>query len=341
MSEKTLYKLNHVSKIFKDKNTQTVAIDDVSLEIGEGEIFGIIGMSGAGKSTLVRTLNRLEDVSSGEVIFDNQNLGKLKGKEIRMVRKRIAMIFQNFNLLQQKNVITNIALPLKLAGIGKKERLEKALEMLKIVGLEEKAKAYPAQLSGGQKQRVAIARALAMEPKVLLCDEATSALDPKITEEILDLLYDINQRLKLTIIIITHEMSVVEKICNRVAIIDKGKLAEIGDVKEIFSNPQSHEAKKLVLPALTGDNPFDMTDRKCFRIVFDGRSAKEPVIANLVKETGEYVNILSANTRSVGGVGYGQMIIEYPKDKQAQKIVADYFEKIGMHPVEVEKEVDA
>lgn len=339
MSDKTpIYKLNHISKIFEDKNTKTVAVDDVSLEINEGEIFGIIGMSGAGKSTLVRTLNRLEKVSSGEVIFDGKDLEKLKENEIRLERKRISMIFQNFNLLQQKNVLTNIALPLKLAGVGKKARLAKSFKMLKIVGLEEKAKAYPAQLSGGQKQRVAIARALAMEPKVLLCDEATSALDPKITEEILELLNDINKRMKLTIVIITHEMSVVEKICHRVAIVDKGQLAEIGNVQDIFSNPQSPAAKRLVLPAFRGDNPFDMTDRKCFRIVFDGRSAQEPVIANLVKETGEYVNILSANTRSVGGVGYGQMIVEYPKEIHAQKIVSEYFEKIGMHPIEIEKE---
>ena len=340
MAEKqAIYKLSHVGKVFEDKKIRTIALDDVSFEIDEGEIFGIIGMSGAGKSTLVRTLNRLEKVSSGEVIFDGRNLEKLSEKEIRKERKRIAMIFQGFNLLQQKNVIANIELPLRLSGVPKKERLEKAYEMLKIVGLEEKAKAYPSQLSGGQRQRVAIARALAMEPKVLLCDEATSALDPKITEEILNLLSDINQKLNLTIIIITHEMSVIEKICNRVAIIDAGKVAEIGNVKDIFANPKSSAAKKLVLPALTGDNPFDMTDKRCYRIVFDGRSATEPVISNLVKETGEFVNILSANTRSVGGVGYGQMIVEFPKEEEAHQKVLDFFKKIDMNVVEVEKEV--
>ena len=340
MSKKEpIYTLNNVSKIFQDKNSRTVAVDDVRFEINKGEIFGIIGMSGAGKSTLVRTLNRLEEVSEGQVIFDGKELGKLNNKELRSTRKEIAMIFQGFNLLLQKNVLANVVLPLKLAGVPKKEREEKGLEMLKVVGLEEKAKVYPAQLSGGQKQRVAIARALAMNPKVLLCDEATSALDPKMTEEVLKLLQEINETLDLTVIIITHEMSVIEKICDRVAIIDHGKLAEIGDVKEIFSNPKSSAAKHLVLPALTGENPFDMTDKKCYRLVFDGRSATEPVIANLVKETGKYVNILSANTRSVGGVGYGQMIVEFPEDIKDQRVVLEYFNKIGMNPMEVSKEV--
>lgn len=340
MSKKEpIYTLNNVSKIFQDKNSRTVAVDDVSFEINKGEIFGIIGMSGAGKSTLVRTLNRLEEVSEGQVIFDGKELGKLNNKELRSTRKEIAMIFQGFNLLLQKNVLANVVLPLKLAGVPKKEREEKGLEMLKVVGLEEKAKVYPAQLSGGQKQRVAIARALAMNPKVLLCDEATSALDPKMTEEVLKLLQEINETLDLTVIIITHEMSVIEKICDRVAIIDHGKLAEIGDVKDIFSNSKSSAAKHLVLPALTGENPFDMTDKKCYRLVFDGRSATEPVIANLVKETGKYVNILSANTRSVGGVGYGQMIVEFPEDIKDQRVVLEYFNKIGMNPMEVSKEV--
>lgn len=337
---KVLYKLENVTKIFKDKNNETVAVDNVNLDIYEGEIFGIIGMSGAGKSTLVRTLNRLEDITEGHIYFDGTDLSSLKGKELRNVRKEISMIFQGFNLLMQKTVLDNVILPLKLSKVPKAERVQKGLEMLKVVGLEEKAKAYPAQLSGGQRQRVAIARALAMNPKVLLCDEATSALDPKITEEILELLKDINSKLGITVIIITHEMSVIEKICDRVAIVDKGKMAEVGDVKDIFANPKSAAAKKLILPALTGDNPFDKTDKRTFRIVFDGRSATEPIISNLVKETGEFVNILSANTRSVGGVGYGQMIVELPKDEKGQKIVLDYFDSIGMPLMEVFGEVD-
>ena len=336
---KLIYQLNNVTKVFKDKTSEVRAVDDVSLEIKEGEIFGIIGMSGAGKSTLVRMLNRLEDVTSGEVVFDGKVLGNLNSKETRTTRKQIAMIFQGFNLLTQKTVLANVEIPLKLVGVSKAQRREKALEMLKIVGLEEKAKAYPGQLSGGQKQRVAIARALVMNPRVLLCDEATSALDPKITEEILNLLKDINERLKLTVVIITHEMDVIEKICHRVAILDQGKLAEVGDVKDIFANPQSEAAKHLILPTIASDNPFDMTFKKCYRIVFDGRSSTEPVIANLVKETGEFVNILSANTRSVGGIGYGQMIVEFPQDPNAHQVVLDYFKKIGMTPMEISKEV--
>lgn len=335
MENKSLYKLKDVRKVFKDKNSEVAAIDGISLDIFEGEIFGIIGMSGAGKSTLVRTLNRLEDITDGEIQFDGRNLGELSRKELRETRKDMAMIFQHFNLLMQKNVFANVVLPLKLGGISKKEREKRGFEMLKIVGLSEKAKAYPAQLSGGQKQRVAIARALAMNPKVLLCDEATSALDPQITEEILKLLKDINKKMNLTVVIITHEMSVIEKVCDRVAIIDKGKLAEIGNVKDIFAKPESGAAKNLVLPVISGDNPFDMTDKRCFRIVFDGREAAEPLIANLVKDTGKSINILSANTRSVGGVGYGQMIVELPEDEQSQKIIIDYFKKIDMNLMEI------
>ena len=338
-SNRVIYKLENVSKVFKDKSGETVAVDNVNLDIYEGEIFGIIGMSGAGKSTLVRTLNRLEDISSGKIYFDGIDLSSLKGGALRDVRKQIAMIFQGFNLLMQKTVLDNVVIPLKLSGVPKTQRIEQGLEMLKIVGLAEKAKAYPGQLSGGQRQRVAIARALAMKPKVLLCDEATSALDPKITDEILELLKNINRDLNITIVIITHEMSVIERICDRVAIVDKGKLAEVGEVKDVFSSPKSDAAKKLVLPVLNGDNPFDKTDKRTFRIVFDGRSATEPIISNLVKETGLFVNILSANTRSVGGVGFGQMIVELPKDEESQKIILNYFESINMPLMEVFEEV--
>lgn len=339
MSEGTeIFRLEHVSKVFRDKNSEVRAVDDVSLSVKEGEIFGIIGMSGAGKSTLVRTLNRLEEVTEGTVTFDGQVLGELSARELRSVRQSMAMIFQGFNLLMQKNVLTNVMLPMKIAKVDRKERRERALEMLRIVGLEDKAKAYPAQLSGGQRQRVAIARALSMNPKVLLCDEATSALDPKITEEILNLLKDINHRMKLTIVIITHEMSVVEKICDRVAIVDHGKIAETGPVKKIFSNPQTEVAKHLVLPAKQELNPFHMTDKRCFRIVFDGRAANEPLIANLVEDTGEKVNILCANTKSVGGVGFGQMIVEIPKNPQSAEKVLQYFEKAGVMISEVDRE---
>lgn len=342
MSEKKeVFRLEHVSKIFRGKNSELKAVDDVSLSIYEGEIFGVIGMSGAGKSTLVRTLNRLEDVTSGEIRFEDKVLGELSQPELRKARQSMAMIFQGFNLLMQKTVLANVILPMKIAKVDRKERKKRALEMLEIVGLADKAKAYPAQLSGGQRQRVAIARALSMNPKVLLCDEATSALDPKITEEILALLKKINQELKLTVVIITHEMSVVEKICDRVAIVDHGKLAEIGPVKEIFTNPKTEVARHLVLPGSQEDNPFDMTDKRCFRLVFDGYSAAEPVIANLTEATGEKVNILSANTKSVGGVGFGQMIIEIPKDPASAEKVLQYLGQTGIVFSEIEREEDA
>ena len=241
-----IIKIEHLDKWFKVKDMDVHALDDISLDIYKGEIYGIIGMSGAGKSTLVRCLNFLERPTSGDVIVDGKNLAKLSNKELRATRKDIGMIFQHFNLLMQRNVLDNVCFPMELAGIKKKEAREKALEYLKVVGLEEKAKAYPAQLSGGQKQRVAIARVLASDPKILLCDEATSALDPQTTKSILQLLKEINQKYGITIVIITHEMSVVQEICSHVAIIDHGKLAEHGLVSDIFTAPKSKEAKKLI-----------------------------------------------------------------------------------------------
>lgn len=331
-----VFELKHVYKTYKNDGKEFTALKDVSLSIKEGEIFGIIGMSGAGKSTLVRTLNRLEEISEGSIKYYDKDLKALKPKELREVRHSISMIFQGFNLLSQRTVITNVEQPLRIAGVSRKERKEKAREMLKVVGLEDKENSYPARLSGGQKQRVAIARALAASPKVLLCDEATSALDPKITGEILELLKKINEERKITIIIITHEMSVIEKICDRVAIIDDGKLAEVGEVKEVFRNPQSEAAKKLVFPS----NPFDPSDPdgRLIRIVFDGLEASEPFIANLVETTGKKVNILSANTRSVGGIGYGQMVLELPRDKAEQDVVIDFFKKSGLTVSEVARD---
>ena len=331
----TVFKLDNVSKTYVNDGKEFNALESVSLDIEEGEIFGIIGMSGAGKSTLVRTLNRLEEVSKGSVSFYGQDLAGLGPAELRKARRSIAMIFQSFNLLQQRTVLDNVVQPLKIAGVGRSERSKKALEMLSIVGLEEKKNEYPSRLSGGQKQRVAIARALAADPKVLLCDEATSALDPKITGEILELLKEINEKRKLTIVIITHEMSVVEKICDRVAIIDEGNLAEIGEVKEVFRTPKSASAKKLVFPS----NPYDPSgeDSRLIRLVFDGLKASKPFISNLVEDTGKKVNILSANTRSVGGIGYGQMVVELPSDKNDQEIIIKYFTEKGLVIQEVDK----
>lgn len=330
-----VFDLKNIYKTYKNDGKEFTALKDVSLSINEGEIFGIIGMSGAGKSTLVRTLNRLEEVTSGTVSFYGRDLASLKARELREVRHSISMIFQGFNLVNQRTVIQNVEQSLRIIGTPRAVRREKAKQMLEVVGLSEKANEYPARLSGGQKQRVAIARALAVDPKVLLCDEATSALDPKITGEILDLLKKINEERKLTIVIITHEMSVVEKICDRVAIIDDGNLAEIGDVKDVFSNPQSRAAKKLVFPS----NPFDPSDEngQLIRIVFDGTQSNVPFIANLVEQTGLKVNILSANTRSVGGIGYGQMIIEPPKLAKERQTVIDFFKKGGLSVSEVNR----
>ena len=328
-----VFELTNVYKTYKNDGKEFEALKNVSLEVREGEIFGIIGMSGAGKSTLVRTLNRLEEVTSGSVTFYDKDLAALSAKELREVRQKISMIFQGFNLVNQRTVLSNVEQPLKIAGVPRKERREKALQMLKIVGLSEKKDVFPARLSGGQKQRVAIARALTADPKVLLCDEATSALDPKITGEILELLKKINEERKLTIVIITHEMSVVEKICDRVAIIDDGLLAEVGDVKDVFSNPKSKAAKKLVFPS----NPFDPSEqgRRVVRLVFDGTQSSEPFIANLVEQTGLKVNILSANTKSVGGIGFGQMIIELPPSEKDQTIIS-FFTNGGLSVTEVE-----
>lgn len=334
-----VYKLSNVKKVYKNEGKEFVALDDINLEINEGEIFGIIGMSGAGKSTLVRTLNRLEEVTEGEVSFFGKNLSELSPRELRKTRQSISMIFQGFNLLMQKTVLQNVMIPLKIAGVPRKERKRKALEMLDIVGLSEKQNSYPAQLSGGQRQRVAIARALTVDPKVLLCDEATSALDPKITEEILALLQMINKTRELTVIIITHEMSVVEKICDRVAIIDDGKLAEVGEVKDIFTNPQSDAAKQLVFPNSNEElvSAYDKSEEnsRVIRIAFDGASAREPFIAELVEQTGEKVNILGANTKSVGGIVYGQMVLELPKDKNGQETVLNYFNGKNLSIVEL------
>ena len=331
----TVFRLENVTKVYKNDGKEFNALKGIDLEIEEGEIFGIIGMSGAGKSTLVRTLNRLEDVTSGKVSFYDQDLAQLKASDLRKVRRQIAMIFQSFNLLGQRTVLSNVLQPLKIAGIKGKEAREKALEMHEVVGLADKKNQFPSRLSGGQRQRVAIARALASDPKVLLCDEATSALDPRMTGEILDLLKEINKTRKLTIVIITHEMSVIEKICDKVAIIDDGNLAETGEVKEIFRAPKSPAAKKLVFPS----NPYDPSqpDSRLIRVAFDGLAASRPFIAELVEKTGRKVNILSANTKSVGGIGYGQMVLELPASKSDQDVIIDFFTENGLPISEVER----
>lgn len=309
----TMIQIKNVTKTFTGKDNTVEALKGINLEIHQGEIYGIIGMSGAGKSTLVRCLNFLERPTSGTVCVEGKDLSMLSDKELRETRTHIAMIFQHFNLLMQRTVLDNICFPLEIIGQKKKEAREKAKELLEIVGLSEKAGAYPAQLSGGQKQRVAIARALATNPKILLCDEATSALDPTTTKSILALLKDINVKYGITIVIITHEMAVVQEICTHVAIIDGGSLAETGTVEEVFARPRSAAAKRLVFQ--NGGNYEEMKGKHCIRIVFKENSSFEPVIANMVLECKTPVNILLADTKDIGGVAHGQMILQLPEDR--------------------------
>ncbi len=333
--------IKHVTKKFIQKNEEVTALNDINISIEKADIYGIIGMSGAGKSTLVRCLNYLEQPTEGEVVVDGQSLGELSAKELRSVRSQIAMIFQHFNLLMQKNVLDNICFPLRLQKVPKKEARKKAEELLKVVGLEAKAGAYPSQLSGGQKQRVAIARALASSPKILLCDEATSALDPQTTESILKLLKEINENLGITVVIITHQMNVVQEICNKVAIIENGNLVENGEVVEVFANPKSQAAKKLIYGeekntqalSTTGE---DMNVGKKIRIVFSKNSAFEPVIANMIIHFQTPINIWQADTRDVAGVAVGEMILGLPEDEKLQKEMEEYLKERGLTLQEVE-----
>ncbi len=338
--------VRHLTKIFTSKDAKVDALKDISLEIEQGDIYGIIGMSGAGKSTLVRCLNYLEKPTKGAVLVDGKELGAMSEKELLKQRKDIAMIFQHFNLLMQKNVVDNVSFPLLIQGVKKKEARRKAKELLGIVGLEEKEQSYPAQLSGGQKQRVAIARALASDPRILLCDQATSALDPQTTASILDLLKDINQRFGITIVIITHQMSVIRKICSHVAIMAQGEIKEHGLVEEIFSHPKTREARELILKDSDGehgDHAGRTQDRlmesKKIRIVFSENSSFEPVIANMVLKTGRPVNILRADTKNVGGIAKGEMILGLPDDEKLQREIEDYITERGLEIEEVTGDV--
>lgn len=312
--------IQDVSKTFETKDGSVQALKHVSLSIETGDIYGIIGMSGAGKSTLVRCMNFLEVPSEGKLLIDGKSLSEFSPKELRKEREKIGMIFQHFNLLMQKNVLENVCFPLYIQGKKKAEARAKALELLEIVGLADRAKAYPAQLSGGQKQRVAIARALASDPQILLCDEATSALDPQTTSSILELLQDINQKFGITIVIITHQMSVVREICTHVAIMKDGEVKEQGLVEEIFSHPKSQVAKELISKDSGNDveskklTQSEIQDGEIVRIVFSENSAFEPVIANLILTFHEPVNILKANTKNVGGVAKGEMILQFMSD---------------------------
>ncbi len=315
-----IIQIRDVTKTFIGRDNQVEALKGINLDIERGNICGIIGMSGAGKSTLVRCLNFLEKPTSGTVLIEGQDLQAMNGAQLRKARTEIAMIFQHFNLLMQRNVQDNICFPLEIVGMKRREAKKRAAELLKIVGLSEKAKAYPAQLSGGQKQRVAIARALANNPKILLCDEATSALDPTTTKSILALLKEINIQYGITIVIITHEMSVVQEICNQVAIIDEGNLVESGSVEEVFSRPRTKAAQKLVFQGER--STMEMRGKRCIRIVFSENSSFEPVIGNMVLACKTPVNILLADTKDIGGIAHGQMVLQLPEDTvTAEKMI--------------------
>ena len=313
--------LKELCKTYSSASGDVEALKDINLTIQDGEIFGIIGLSGAGKSTLVRCINLLERPTSGSVIIDGEDITTLPRPALLKMRRKISMIFQGFNLLEQRSVLRNVTFPLEIAGVGSQEAREKALGLLKVVGLEEKAAAYPAQLSGGQKQRVAIARALASDPHYLLCDEATSALDPNTTRSILELLRRINQELGVTIIVITHEMKVIDQICDRVAVIDQSRIAEEGRVSDVFTNPKSQIARELILPQDRA--ALETSGGKKIRLIFDGMQSKEPVISRMTLDCQTPVNIMFADTKDFDGIVYGHMIIELPTDEnQAAKVMS-------------------
>ena len=309
----SIIQVQHLYKTFGTGEGAVHALEDINLDIQEGEIFGIIGLSGAGKSTLVRCMNLLERPTSGSVIVDGKEMTALSEKELRLARRKVTMIFQSFNLLMQRTCLKNVCFPMEISGVGAAQAKKRAQELLDLVGLGEKANAYPAQLSGGQKQRVAIARALATDPKVLLCDEATSALDPTTTASILALLKDLNEKLGVTVVVITHQMSVIEEICSRVAILDGGVVAETGRVEDIFSHPSTDAARRLVYPGGVSLEQYPAGTR-AVRVAFNGGTAYQPLIASLAIDLGVKVNILGADTREIDGKAFGTMLLGLPDD---------------------------
>ena len=318
MSAETLLYVEGLTKTYGEN----VVLDNISTEIKRGEVVAIIGPSGCGKSTFLRSLNQLEKITSGSIYFDGVDMTG-SSVNINNVRRRIGMVFQQFNLFPHMTIKENIMFaPVKLKEMTKQEASKRADELLKRVGLLDKADQYPDMLSGGQKQRVAIARALSTNPKYLLCDEATSALDPNTVRSILALLKDINKKLGVTIIVITHEMRVVEQICDRVAVIDGGRVVETGEVKQVFISPKSKMARELILPK--NETVESINSERVIRIVFDGQSAFEPVISNIITECRCTVNILGADTKNIDGKAYGQMLLQLPDDEASSERVKNY-----------------
>ena len=335
-----MIELRNLSKLFTTIDGPVDALKHINLKIEKGDIYGIIGMSGAGKSTLVRCINMLERPTEGTVLLDGVDLGSLNKKQIQEARRRITMIFQSFNLLMQRTCLENVMLPLKLAHVPTVQARQKAMELLETVGLPNKANSYPAQLSGGQQQRVAIARALATEPNVLLCDEATSALDPKTTHAILELIRDINRKMGITVIVITHQMSVVQEICNKVAILENGEVVEEGEVSEVFSNPRTNATRNLIYPEMTEGIEMFSRGGQHLRVIFNG-AVTEPLIAKMAMECGIAASIIGASTRSVGDRAYGYMLLDIPGTPEDLARAITFISAVPDVKVQVEAEYNA
>jgi D-methionine transport system ATP-binding protein len=328
-----MIRLENVKKRYKAKQGDIVAVDDVNVEIQQGEIFGVIGYSGAGKSSLIRLLNQLEKPTSGTVTVAGRVISAIKGKELRLARQEIGMIFQHFNLLWSRTVRENIAFPLEIASISKEERTKRVDELVKLVGLEGREDAYPSELSGGQKQRVGIARALANKPKVLLCDEATSALDPETTDSILDLLLTINKQLGLTIVLITHEMAVIQKICHRVAVMEQGKIVEIGNVLDVFRHPKQLITKRFV-KQLTEEDAKESFEKfaekypegQIVKLTFIGEKAEQPIVTNLIRHFQVDVSILQGQISPTSQGSYGTLVIHLAGEREEIEKATTYIQ---------------
>ena len=335
-----MIELRNLSKSFVTAEGPVDALRHVNLTVNDGDIYGIIGMSGAGKSTLVRCINMLERPTEGNVLLDGRDLGSLSKKEMQLVRRQVTMIFQSFNLLMQSTCLQNIMFPLKLARVPRAQAEARARELLETVGLPDKANVYPAQLSGGQQQRIAIARALATNPRVLLCDEATSALDPKTTQSILELIRQINRDTGITVIVITHQMSVVQEICNRVAILEHGRVVEEGDVSQVFSHPKAAATRALVFPGMAeGEGEANSGYGQLVRLIFEGSiTTNKPLIASMAMECGIAANILGASTRTLGKREYGYMLIEIPGGPDELARALKYISNVPDVVVQVEAE---
>ena len=328
-----MIKICNLNKIYKSSKGDTVALKNINLNINKGEIFGIIGLSGAGKSTLIRCINLLEKPTSGEIYINDVDITKVSKKELLKMRTKIGMIFQGFNLLEQKTVLQNVLFPLEITKVDKEEAKNKALELLKLVGLEDKVNNYPSQLSGGEKQRVAIARALTTNPDVILSDEATSALDPNTTQTILALLKKINKEYGITIIVITHEMKVIEQLCDRVAIIDKSNIGEIGNVEDVFISPKTEIGKELIFGG--AKIVEKIINREKIRLIFDNVSSYEPIVSNMILQCNIPINILDAQINYLDGLVKGEMLIQISEDeKDKQKIIA----YLNEHKIEYREE---